>query len=671
MRPADTNHGPRDKATTPSRGQISHPEEHDNATSQKPAASAELQHHPEVSPVSQPEPGSDSVNEVNKQTQGTEYYGPTGVFSFLSRLRSKAGGQHSHTRGQGLEEGASMRPLVPLSIVNFLHSPEYEADYAPEPLLHDQVSQQGHAETIAATSVKRRQDGSDLGALQAWSPVIVPSDNDGHHFLLDSEIEKTCARLFFENLHLVHPVLQEAEFLARCRSEFWSGRTQQQASVTTANRSFYALFCAVIALGAITAGEASIPELPSLDGRTTSRIPPTLKLADIYFRRAKASLGDIFETCSLQSTQTLFLMSVFCQNALKPHSCYMFSGMAIRTALAMGLPNDINQKSRQESDLWWAMYSHEIEMCTSAGREPSLRQPSGYEWRPAVQPHLHDMAQDIVRLMVPLAHILKQLAEDVYPDRTDPDTNGASIKSLELDSRLEGWKAGLPLSWDLKHQSLTEPEWMTKQKTVLELRFLNAKILLHRPFLIAATTGSDPGIHASHVKTCIDASRKTIDVLYVAYMHRPYFRTWWYNTTYLLYASMILLYAVLSNIQAESWQELLEDVDKSLEILRVMDKITIAQRCAQITAEVLETARRLVQHRHNPYPGAPSLLTQGISESGLLPGTTSAFPDIASLLPNGSELDFSQDDMFAGLLDFNLMGELAGYEDLFAETPFG
>lgn len=604
------------------------------------------------------------MNEVNKQTQGTEYYGPTGVISFLSRLRSKAGSQHSQSDGPVRGGGSSAKSLVPLSIVNFLHSPEYEADSAQEPeaSLPSQTSEQGHAELSARIPIQTR-------LVQASTPLTVSPSTDTRYPTLDGEVEKICARLFFQNLHLIHPVLHEAEFLARCQTEFWGGG-RQQSSPTPANRSFYALFCVVLALGAVTAGEGAIPGFSSRGDGTASRVPPALRVAKMYFERAKANMGDIFETCSLESTQTLFLMSVFCQSALNQHSCYMFSGLAIRTALAMGLPNDLHHKSRQESNLWWAMYSHEIEMCTSAGREPSLRPPSGYEWQPTIQSRTDYTAEDIIQLMVPLAHILKQLAEDVYRDQRNSDLSGASIKSLELDRRLERWKADLPSCWHLKQQSLTEPEWMTKQKIVLELRFLNAKILLHRPFLIAATTGTDPAVHDSHVKSCIAASRETIDVLYVAYMHRPYFRTWWYNTTYVLYASMILLYAVLSNIQPENWQQLLQDVDKSLEILRVMNKITIAKRCEQITAEVLETARRLCQHRLHP-PGEPYFTPRPTSVFEQVPRSsdTPAFPDITSLLRNGSESNFAQDDIFAGLLDLNLMGGLAVFEDLFAEMP--
>lgn len=56
--------------------------------------------------------------------------------------------------------------------------------------------------------------------------------------------------------------------------------------------------------------------------------------------------------------------------------------------------------------------------------------------------------------------------------------------------------------------------------------FLNAKILLHRPFLIAAATETDPAPYMVHVSACVAASVEAILSLYEMYKHRPYFRTW-------------------------------------------------------------------------------------------------------------------------------------------------
>jgi hypothetical protein len=49
------------------------------------------------------------------------------------------------------------------------------------------------------------------------------------------------------------------------------------------------------------------------------------------------------------------MQSIFCQYALKPHECYMYSGMAARTALAIGCANepDISKNPIQAIRTWW------------------------------------------------------------------------------------------------------------------------------------------------------------------------------------------------------------------------------------------------------------------------------------------------------------------------------
>jgi hypothetical protein len=71
----------------------------------------------------------------------------------------------------------------------------------------------------------------------------------------------------------------------------------------------------------------------------------------------------------------------------------------------------------------------------------------------------------------------------------------------------------------------------------------------------------------------------------------------WYNTTYALYGSMILLHLVLSNYPGLPDDELLEDVEKSLQIFSAMNDIIVARRCAEMLREVLEVARTCLTRR--------------------------------------------------------------------------
>jgi len=156
------------------------------------------------------------------------------------------------------------------------------------------------------------------------SPASFTASNNG---VPNFEVEKQCIQLYFANLHLIYYFLNKASFMARCESEIWScdlpvsrPRSDQKCS------RFPALYHAVVAVGAITAGDdtflaQSLENVRSLlDDRSKQLakppgnkkpVYPPLELAQIYFAKARALLGDFFEASSLETTQTLFLMVRF------------------------------------------------------------------------------------------------------------------------------------------------------------------------------------------------------------------------------------------------------------------------------------------------------------------------------------------------------------------------
>jgi len=226
-----------------------------------------------------PEKDADRFGEVNKHTKGTEFYGPTGVFSFLSRLCKKA---QLQTRGDVQYRSSADRHLSGLSIVSHLHSPDYQA-------------------TCTLTGDALSKDVEARSRPDVESSTLTPS------LVSVTEAERECIRLYFQNLHHIHPVLDQSTFLSQCNEQVWNQETLPRARAATTDPIFLALYNAVLALGAITAGEESLLAQPESDTRSAATYRP-LQIAGIYFGRAKTHLGDIFEAASIQSTQTLFLM---------------------------------------------------------------------------------------------------------------------------------------------------------------------------------------------------------------------------------------------------------------------------------------------------------------------------------------------------------------------------
>ena len=257
--------------------------------------------------------------------------------------------------------------------------------------------------------------------------------------------------------------------------------------------------------------------------------------------------------------------------------------------------------------------------------------------------------------MTELAYILKRTSEEIYHSPSAVSQINKSVAALNLDRDLLQWKAQLSPSFDLDDTPLTEPESITKRKIVLKLRFYSARMLIHRPFLVAAAYQGSSSQFSANIRHCLDSSRETIHLLYDTFMNRPFFRTWWYNTTYAFNAITIILYVLVSHLQKGSSEELLQVVEKSLKIFQAMDGIAVARRCAELTQEIFDVAKRSIQAQQNQTQ-APNLGGTGdglVEENAQIAVAPRAVPDGDAW----GDLDASnlQNDFFASLMNPNIL----------------
>ncbi|KAK0928301.1 hypothetical protein LTR29_017411 [Friedmanniomyces endolithicus] len=129
---------------------------------------------------------------------------------------------------------------------------------------------------------------------------------------------------------------------------------------------------------------------------------------------------------------------------------------------------------------------------------------------------------------------------------------------------------------------------------------------------------------------------------------------------------MILLYVVLANISPAPENDILHDVERSVEIFKTMEVVTVARRCAAITEEVSVYERQLSRERDARQEH--SLAADSTRERLAAPaaGNSSNYfgRDFDEEL---ATFDIPLDDIFASLINSNLMDE---FLDL-ANTPFG
>ncbi|PYH93807.1 hypothetical protein BO71DRAFT_326872 [Aspergillus ellipticus CBS 707.79] len=632
----------------------------------------------------------DGLSGVNLHTNGTEFYGTSSNLAFLGNLYARARNQsetkaltipeHEHTFShEGPNPALKSLPsdkvvfnqLTPnspadrqpdstqtnkaqLSIVNLLYNPKYPSQSPPQIDGRVETDRQGGA-IDPAGSINYAHNFADHR--HEMSPLIDKLSDEAQ-----LEIEKMFISSYFSNKHYIHPMLCKNSFMQRCENEAFV--FSQPPGFSRGRSKFSGLYFAVVALGAINASPHETALLdhycnyipyPAKPGTRTR--PSSLDFADYYFGKAKQALGDLFESCSLESAQALLLLSVFCQNALRPHSCFMYSGMAVRTAVAIGLASGMSPLSphtrREGRRTWWCIHSHEIEMCCSSGRLDSMKNLHYYNVplptlkamsNGVLDPEAEDDHVGMIPAMVALAQIMSEASHLLYHSPKRPMSEMSQI-AMNLDNRLLAWKTTLPPFLNIDAASLNDTEWAFKQKLVLRLRFYNTRILIHRPFLAVSASGTESSSRLQHLHACLDAARTSIQMQYESFLHRIYIRTWWYNTTYALYGAMILLHLILAGFPSIRDEDLLVDVEKSLDIFESMNNIVVARRCAEMIREVLDVARACVIRRRCII-SAPTTSTLAPESSSTPFGLETADPalsnsrDITGMVPSGGDSDF-------------------------------
>jgi len=123
---------------------------------------------------------------------------------------------------------------------------------------------------------------------------------------------------------------------------------------------------------------------------------------------------------------------------------------------------------------------------------------------------------------------------------------------------------------------------------------------------------------------CIQAAEDTIDLIYSIFLTDDYFQTWWYNSTYTLFAVSILLALVFRRLARtqQALVQLFAHIDRAMATLQAMDDCLVARNATAIIKRTLARAKRVPQ---------PALITQ---ESPALPET-----DIGGTLHPPSHVD--------------------------------
>jgi hypothetical protein len=157
--------------------------------------------------------------------------------------------------------------------------------------------------------------------------------------------------------------LQEAQFTTELERFY-----NEPNSCLRSDSSFVCLALAVFALGSQWTTLAKPEDLDSACS------PENSDPGRIFYNQARVIIGDIMDSASLQSVQAAFVLGVYLMPASAIGASYIYMGLAMRKALALGLHQNILDPTMSEREreirrrLWWAIYSLERYITSSLGR---------------------------------------------------------------------------------------------------------------------------------------------------------------------------------------------------------------------------------------------------------------------------------------------------------------
>ncbi|KAH8802542.1 N-terminal binuclear Zn cluster-containing/DNA binding domain-containing protein [Xylogone sp. PMI_703] len=409
-----------------------------------------------------------------------------------------------------------------------------------------------------------------------YSGIALNRGNDDefglpHRFVADKLVDA-----YFAYRHPLNPYLHEPSFRQRYE-RLWLSEEFGGEAATEDNLGWFGLINMVFCFG-------------SDHAKALGRVPIDRIR---FFKRAKALVfSGLLQPSRIELVQALLLMGQYLHGSLDLNTCWTVVGLAIRMAQGLGLhldptgftPEIIEQEIRKR--VWWGCFVIDRILSMKVGRPPTIHDDSNIKVglpiiiddeyltndknNPPVQPPDTPSKLDFLLQVIPLCRLIDRIRDTLYSGgQVDLSkqklTDIPKILSLstELDGDLVAWQKRLPPHLRSNSQL---PEWhFERQRSTLFMRFLNARLLLHRQILLIYVTCfvkddfQREVMHCS-VRRCIIAAHET--VCQVRLLHeKRFFHYWWHHSHFIFAALGVMLAFKMLDPQRKEDARLPDSID--------------------------------------------------------------------------------------------------------------
>ncbi|KAK1635734.1 thiamine repressible genes regulatory protein thi1 [Colletotrichum phormii] len=219
---------------------------------------------------------------------------------------------------------------------------------------------------------------------------------------------------------------------------------------------FVCLVLAVFALGSQWTALARPEDLSNATSTEDQNFDP----GRIFYNQARILISDLIDRPCIKSVQATFILGVYLMPASAISASYVYMGLALRKALAIGLHQEPDDPSLSDDEketrrrLWWSIYSLERTVTIKLNRPRSVDQEIITACLP--KPTSRDASQKFDNVQHQIANaafvrIIDKLSEPGAWSNTNHSHTGASRRSTDAQISLKAWKKSLPPSLKLQN----------------------------------------------------------------------------------------------------------------------------------------------------------------------------------------------------------------------------
>lgn len=426
-------------------------------------------------------------------------------------------------------------------------------------------------------------------------------------------------------------------------------------SYTNADNSFLPLLYAVLALGKLfSQGEYGVDK---------SNYETVVDEGFRYFK-ASRQLLDITDCRDLTSLQAIVFMIQFLQSSAKLSTCYAYIGVALRSALRMGLHRSFNSsfnpiEAETRKRLFWVIRRMDTYMGAMLGLPRFLEDedidqdfPVEVDDEYITETQIMPMPEGSISVMsafnahTRIVQVLSKICRYVYPIKGTQSGGKNSVtytvkysKIRELEQDLAQWLDELPMALKPGGEA---PHIIIKVQQLLRMAFGHAQLLLYRPFLhyVSSTYKDNTTDQRAFAcaSACVSVSRNIIHITAEMRRRGLLAGAYWFSMYTTFFAIVSILYFVLENPNSPTSLELLRDAAEGKEVLAYFAKRSMAaDRCSSALnsmferlPEAVKQGREIQESRKRRQDSSPQTIgpRPQFSESDLtLPRRASTFPE--------------------------------------------